>query len=72
MPVEYLGTGNDDGVNLGRSTTDKIGFYGLTTPIAKQTCTLSAALTAGTTTPANIAAAVDELHQALANLGIVA
>jgi hypothetical protein len=35
MAVEYLGTGNDDGVNLGRSTTDKIGFYGLSTPIVQ-------------------------------------
>lgn len=71
MPVEYVGTGNDDGLDIGRSSTDKIGFYGLTTPIVKQTCTLSAALTAGTTTPANIAAAVDELHQALVNYGLV-
>lgn len=72
MPVEYVGTGNDDGLDVGRSSTDKIGFYGLTTPIAKQTCTLAAALTAGTTTPANIAAAVDELHAALSALGIIA
>lgn len=72
MPVEYVGTGNDDGLDVGRSSTDKIGFYGLTTPIAKQTCTLSAALTAGTTTPANIAAAVDELHAALSALGLIA
>lgn len=28
MAVEYLGTGNDDGVVLGRSATDKVGFYG--------------------------------------------
>ncbi len=72
MPVEYVGTGNDDGLDVGRSSTDKIGFYGLTTPIAKQTCTLAAALTAGTTTPANIAAAVDELHAALSALGLIA
>lgn len=39
MAVEYLGTGNDDGVNLGRSATDKIGFYGLTTPIARPSVT---------------------------------
>ncbi len=72
MAIEYLGTGNDDGVNLGRSTTGKIGFYGTSTPVAKQTCTLAAALTAATTTPANIAAAVDEIHAALSALGIIA
>jgi hypothetical protein len=36
MAVEYLGSGQDDGVNHGRSATDKIGFYGLATPIAQQ------------------------------------
>lgn len=72
MAVKQLSDGSPDGVRLGQSSTDKIGFYGLTTPIAKQTCTLSAALTAGTTTPANIAAAVDELHAALSALGIIA
>lgn len=35
MAVEYAGTGNDDGINLGRSATDKIGFYG-TTPVAQR------------------------------------
>jgi hypothetical protein len=72
MAVEYLGSGSDDGTLLGRSSTDKLGFYGTSTPVAKQTCTLAAALTAGTTTPANIAAAVDELHAALAAAGIIA
>lgn len=39
MAVEYLGSGNDDGVNFGRSTTDKIGFYGLATPIVQPSVT---------------------------------
>jgi hypothetical protein len=72
MAVEYVGSGADDGTLLGRSSTDKVGFYGTSTPVAKQTCTLAAALTAGTTTPANIAAAVDELHAALAAAGLIA
>lgn len=70
MAVEYLGTGNDDGVDLGRSATDKVGFHGAT-PAAKATCTLSAALTAATTTAANVAAAFAELYAALAAKGIV-
>ncbi len=71
MPVEYLGAGSDDGTNMGRSSTDKIGFYGLSTPIAKRTNTLASALTAGTTTPANIAAAVAEMQATLVALGLV-
>ena len=70
--VRELSDGGADGTRLGQSSTDKIGFFGLTTPIVKATCTLAAALTAGTTTPANIAAAVDELHAALAAYGLIA
>jgi hypothetical protein len=45
MAVEYLDDGNDDGTNFGRSG-GKIGFYGLTAPISKQTI----AITVSTTT----------------------
>lgn len=72
MATRQLSDGNDDGTVLGQNSADKIGFYGTSTPVAKQTCTLAAALTAGTTTPANIAAAVDEIHAALSALGIIA
>lgn len=71
MAVEYTGTGSDDGTVLGRSSTDKVGFYNAT-PAVRQTCTLAAALTAGTTTPANIAAALVELRTALALNGLIA
>ena len=49
MAVEYLGTGNDDGVVLGRSSTDKIGFFGLATPIARPSVTWPNTGTATTT-----------------------
>ena len=42
MAVEYLDNGNDDGTNFGQSATSKIGFYGLTTPVAQQTITVTA------------------------------
>ena len=71
MAVKQLSDGGPQGASLGQSATDKISFYNAT-PVAKQTCTLAAALTAATTTPANIAAAVAELRTALAALGIVA
>lgn len=72
MALKELSDGGPDGTRLGQSSTDKIGFFGLATPVVKATCTLAAALTAGTTTPANIAAAVDELHAALAAYGLIA
>jgi hypothetical protein len=33
--VKQLSDGNSQGTVFGQSATDKIGFYGLTTPIAK-------------------------------------
>ncbi|HEY1092825.1 MAG TPA: hypothetical protein VGE47_17130 [Burkholderiaceae bacterium] len=70
MAVNQLSDGREDGTVLGQSD-DKLAFFG-GTATTKPTCTLAAALTAGTTTPANIAAAVDEIHAALAALGIIA
>ncbi len=72
MTIQQLTDGREEGAVVGQSTSAKIGFYGTSTPVAKQTCTLAAALTAGSTTPADIAAAVDEIHAALATLGIIA
>lgn len=70
MAVEYLGTGNDDGTILGRDADDKIAFHGAT-PVAKQSATVLGALTAGETTPADVAAAVVELRDALVSLGLL-
>ena len=69
MAVEYVGTGNDDGVNLGRSTTDKIGFYGLATPIVR-----GAAVTTLATTPTatDIATAVNAIISRLRTVGLIA
>lgn len=47
MAVEYLGTGNDDGVVLGRSSTDKIAFFNAT-PTAQLAATTAPAATAAT------------------------
>lgn len=33
--VKQLSDGNSQGTVLGQSSTDKIGFYGLTVPVAK-------------------------------------
>ena len=65
--LKQLSNGNSQGTLLGQSTTDKIGFYGLTTPIVQPTITLSA----GSTTT-NLAADVAAIKAALVALNLVA
>lgn len=82
MATEYIGTGNDDGVNFGR-TDDLIGFYGLATPIVKPSFTNAAvpttasssatllwAWTTSTQTSAIVALAND-LRAQLVALGLI-
>jgi len=68
MSVNYLKAGNDEGATFGRSASDEIGFYGLTTPIVKQT--LTQAIVAGSSL-AHIIRGVIELSNALQNLGLI-
>ena len=49
MAVEYVGSGNDDGEVLGRSS-GKLGFYGLSTAIVQPSVTAI-----GTTTISQVA-----------------
>lgn len=76
MSVDYIGNGNDDGTNFGQSSTDKIGFYGLTTPIVQQT--ISGLWSWTTSTGIVTQAALDglyvtlkDIHDVLVNLGLV-
>jgi len=71
MAIKQLSDGRSEGAVVGQSATDKIGFYGTSTPVVKPTLTLSAALTAGSTTAADVAACVDEIHTVLVALGLV-
>ena len=48
MP-EYFGNKSPDGAAFGQSTLDKIGFYGLATPIAQLSGAAQAAVTDGST-----------------------
>lgn len=68
MAVEYLGTGNDDGVLLGRSSTDKIGFYGLATPIVRPSVTWP---NTGTATTALNETKVNRIMAALVALNLI-
>lgn len=47
--IKQLSDGGPDGVLLGQSSTDKIGFYGLTTPIVRPSVTWPNTGTATTT-----------------------
>jgi hypothetical protein len=74
MAVEYLGTGNDDGVDLGRSSSDKLGFYGLATPISQRAGAAQATSLVGTASSTDVTtdhkAALIEVMNTLAALGI--
>jgi hypothetical protein len=70
MALKELSDGGPDGTRLGQSATDKVGFFGLATPIVQPTAANQAAITAGATTTAcnNL---VIELRLALVNLGLI-
>lgn len=71
MALKELSDGGPDGTRLGQSATlDKLGFFGLATPIVQPTAANQAAITAGATTTAcnNL---VIELRLALVNLGLI-
>lgn len=70
MSIKELSDGNPLGTRLGQSATDKVAMFGAT-PIAKPAATTLGALTAGTTTAANIAAALVDLRTQLVALGLI-
>ena len=48
--VTQLHDGNPDGCNFGAASTDKLGFYGLTTPIVQPTKATAVTTTSATST----------------------
>ena len=54
MAIRYLGDGNPDGTNFGRSD-DKIGFFGNATPTVKKGTTSFALVAAATSSVATTA-----------------
>ena len=68
MAVKQLSDGGPDGTRFGQSSTDKIGFYGLTTPIVRPSVTWPNTATA--TTALNEAKA-NRLMAALVALGLI-
>jgi len=67
MAVEFLGSGADDGVTLGRSATDKVSFFG-GTPVVQPAMTAVATATA--TTALN-EKKIDRVIAALRSIGLV-
>lgn len=75
--------GNPDGLRIGQSSSDKLGFYGLTTPIARPTLTAAAVATTlavstttalygfGSTQANAIVSLVNDLRAQLVALGLV-
>ncbi len=68
MGIKQLSDGGPDGSLFGQSATDKIGFYGLTTPIVRPT--LTAVTTSAATTTLN-ETRITRIQTVLANLGLV-
>lgn len=84
MAIKELSDGNPVGTRLGQSASDKIGFYGVTTPVAQQTVTAIGTTTisqvgtsgkwafATSTAALAFVASVKSIQDALDALGLVA
>lgn len=66
--VQQLDDGDDSGTLLGRSSTSKLGFYGLATPIVRPSVTWPNTATATTTLNET---KVNRLQVALVALGLI-
>lgn len=68
MAIKQLSDAGSEGTLMGQSTTDKLGFYGLTTPIVQPSITAVGTTTA--TTALN-ETKIDRLYSALISLGLI-
>lgn len=68
MGIKQLSDSGPDGTLLGQASTDKLGFYGLTTPIVRPSITAVGTATATTTLNET---KIDRLYTALRSLGLV-
>lgn len=53
MAVQQLSNGNDEGAVLGQSSSDKIGFYGVSAGVARQSVSAYTTTTASVSTSTN-------------------
>ncbi|MBR9900412.1 MAG: hypothetical protein GYB19_10180 [Rhodospirillales bacterium] len=68
MAIKQLSDGGAEGTLLGQSATDKVGFFGLTTPIAQPSITAVGTTTATTTLNET---KIDRLYAALISVGLI-
>lgn len=70
---EYVGDGRPDGTVIGRTSAEKIGFYG-TTPIVQRSLAAQATSLVGTASStaitSDVKAAIIEVMNTLATLGL--
>jgi hypothetical protein len=68
MAVQELTNGNGSGSRIGQTSTDKLGFFGLATPIVRPSVTWPNTATATTTLNET---KCNRLMAALVNLGLI-
>lgn len=68
MAIQYLADGNTDGTVLGTSATEKLGFFGLATPVVQPSVSAVGTTTATTTLNET---KIDRLYAALESLGLI-
>ena len=70
VATRQLSDQNPTGTLLGASTTDKIGFYGVATPVAQRAAGSNTVLTTGATTTVQLAV-LTEIQATLVALGLM-
>ena len=53
MPIKYIDDGEPDGTVIGQTSSSRIGYYGVTNPIARPTVAAYATTTAAVSTSTN-------------------
>lgn len=69
MAVRYLGTNSPDGTVLGKSTGEKVGFYGVS-PLVQPADSNQASISVSTST-GPVTALANQLRSDLVNLGLI-
>lgn len=71
MAADQLSKLNPDGTLLGQSITDKLGFYGLATPIVQPSGAAQGTVASLTSTFVSLVAGVNALRDALVALSLL-
>lgn len=68
--IDQLGNRSPDGMRLGSAVTDKIGFYGIATPVVQRAAGSNTVVTSGSTTTVQTAVLI-EIQATLVALGLM-